>query len=48
MKLNPKHLPDPVVSDRRSDEFHLPLGLRVVYGSSPARLFACVLTEYSF
>jgi hypothetical protein len=48
MKLNPKHLPNPIVSDRRSDEFHLPLGLRVVYASSPSRLLACVLTECSF
>jgi hypothetical protein len=47
MKLNPKHLPNPSVSDRRSDEFHLPLGPRVVYGSSPSRLLACVLTEWS-
>jgi hypothetical protein len=38
MKLNPKHVPNPIVSDLRSNEFHLPLGLRVVYGSSHARL----------
>ena len=48
MKLNPKHLPSPIVSDMRSNEFHLPFGLLVVYGSSPARLFACVLTECFF
>lgn len=48
MKLNSKHLPNPMVRDQRSDEFHLPLGLRVVYGSSPSRLLACVLTESSF
>ena len=48
MKLNPKHLPNPSVSDRRSDEFHLPLGSRVVYGSNPSRLLAYVLTEWSF
>jgi hypothetical protein len=40
MKLNPKHLPNPIVSDQRSDEFHLPLGLRIVYGSNPAGLLA--------
>ena len=28
---NPKHLPKPAVSDQRSGEFHLPLGLRIVY-----------------
>jgi hypothetical protein len=48
MKLNPKHLPIPIVNDRRSDQFHLLLGLRIVYGSSPARLLAYVLTECSF
>jgi hypothetical protein len=48
MKLNPKDLPNPSVSDRRSDEFHLPLGPRVVYGFSPSRFLACVLTEWSF
>ena len=47
IKLNPKHLPNPIVSDQRSDEFHLPLGLRIVYGPSPARLLACMLTECS-
>jgi len=48
MKLDPKHLPIPIVNDRRSDQFYLPLGLRIVYGSSPTRLLAHVLTEYSF
>ncbi len=49
MKLNPKHLPNPTVSgDRRSDEFHLPLGLRIVYDSSPAGFLACALTGCSF
>jgi hypothetical protein len=48
VKLNPKHLPIPIVNDRRSDQFHLPLGLRIVYGFSPARLLAYVLTEYFF
>jgi hypothetical protein len=47
MKLDPKHLPNPIFSDIRSNEFHLPLGLRVVYGSGPA-LLACVLIECSF
>lgn len=48
MKFNPKHSLNPIVSDGRSNEFHLPLGLRVVYGSSPVRLLACVLTECFF
>jgi hypothetical protein len=48
MKLNPKDLPNPSVSNRRSDKFHLPLGPHVVYGFSPSRLLACVLTEWSF
>ncbi|KAH9991344.1 hypothetical protein BJV77DRAFT_1068323 [Russula vinacea] len=30
MKFNPKHIPKPTVSDQRSGEFHLPLGLRIV------------------
>jgi hypothetical protein len=33
IKLDPKHVPNPVVGEQRSSEFHLPLGLRVVYGS---------------
>jgi len=40
MKLNPKHLPNPNVGDRRSGEFHLPLGLRVVWVQS--REIACL------
>jgi len=49
MKLNPKYIPNPIVSgDRRSNEFHLPLDLRVVYGFYPARLLACVFTGCSF
>ena len=31
LNTNPKHLPKPAVSDQRSSEFHLPLGLRIVY-----------------
>ena len=31
MQLNPKHVPNPAVSDRRSGVFHLPLGHRIVY-----------------
>jgi hypothetical protein len=34
MQLNPKHVPNPVVSDKRSGGFHLPLGLRIVYAAS--------------
>ncbi|KAI9460706.1 hypothetical protein F5148DRAFT_1276740 [Russula earlei] len=30
MQSNPKHVPNPVVSDRRSVPFHLPLGLHIV------------------
>jgi len=33
MQLNPKHVPNPVVSDRRSGVFHLPLS-RIVYASN--------------
>ena len=33
MQSNPKHVPNPVVSDRRSVAFHLPLGLQIVYES---------------
>jgi hypothetical protein len=33
MQSNPKHVPNPVVSDRRSVSFHLPLGLHIVYDS---------------
>ena len=45
MRLNPKHLPNLILSDRRSSEFYLSLGLRVVYGSSFVRLPVYVLTE---
>ncbi|KAI9511015.1 hypothetical protein F5148DRAFT_1281300 [Russula earlei] len=31
MQSNPKHVPHPVVSDRRSVPFHLPLGLHIVF-----------------
>ena len=31
MKFNPKHIPKPTVSDQRSGEFNLPLGLRIVF-----------------
>jgi hypothetical protein len=34
MKFNTKHLPKPAVCDQRSGEFHLPLGLRIVYDSN--------------
>jgi hypothetical protein len=34
MEFNPKHIPKPVVSDQRSDKFHLPLCLRFVYESN--------------
>ena len=47
MKRNPKHLPNPIVNDRRSGEFHISLGLRVVYGLSPAKLLTCMLTGCS-
>ena len=31
MQLNHKHIPNPVVGDRRSGVFHLSLGHRIVY-----------------
>ncbi|KAI0290685.1 hypothetical protein BC826DRAFT_1176746, partial [Russula brevipes] len=31
MKLNPRHLPNPVVSNPRSGLFHLPLGLKIIF-----------------
>lgn len=31
MQLNPKHVPNPVVGNRRSGVFHLPLGNRIAY-----------------
>jgi hypothetical protein len=31
MRLDAKHVPRPVVSDRRSGVFNLPLGVRIVY-----------------
>ena len=33
MQVDSEHVPNPVVSDRRSSVFHLPLGFRVVYVS---------------
>ena len=30
MKLNREHIPNPIINDRRSNEFYLPLGLRIV------------------
>jgi len=39
MQSNPKHVPNPVVSDRRSVTFHLPLGLQIVYESDVLQLF---------
>lgn len=38
MELNPKHVPNPVVSDKPSGGFHLPLGLRIVYASNFVKL----------
>jgi hypothetical protein len=41
-KFNPKHIPKPAdgaaVSDQCSGEFHLPLGLRIVYESNFVKL----------
>ena len=47
IKLNPKYLPNPIISDQRTDEFHLPLGSRIVYGPSRERFLVCVLTDCS-
>ena len=38
MKFNSNHLPKPAISDQRSDNFYLPLGVRVVYESHSAKL----------
>ncbi|KAI9511011.1 hypothetical protein F5148DRAFT_1274479 [Russula earlei] len=43
MQSNPKHVPHPVVSDRRSVPFHLPLGLHIVYESNVIRFLVCRL-----
>ena len=48
MQLNPKHVPNPVVSDRRSGVFHLPLGLRIMYASNFAKLLVHQLTRELF
>ena len=34
MRLDPKHVPNPAVSNRRSGAFHLSLGVRIVYSRS--------------
>jgi hypothetical protein len=46
MQLDPKHIPNPIVSDRRQGEFHIPLGLRIVYESSFAKLIVCQLNSF--
>jgi len=48
MQLNPKHIPNPVVSDRRSGVFHLPLGHSIVYVSNFITLLVCQLTRGTF
>ena len=48
MQLNPKHVPNPVVSDRRSGVFHLPLGLRIVYASNFVKLLVRQFTREIF
>ena len=48
MQLNPKHVPKPVVSDRRSGGFHLPLGHRIVYVSNFVNLLGRQLTHGIF
>ena len=51
MQLNPKHVPNPVVGDRRSGVFHLPLGHRIVYvpdfvnSPLPVRQLTCVIFD---
>ena len=46
MKLNPKHIPKPAVSDQRSGEFHLPLSLRIVYESDFSKLVVRQLIHF--
>jgi hypothetical protein len=48
MQLNPKHVPKPVVSDRRSGGFRLPLGHRIVYVSNFVNLLVRHLTYGNF
>ena len=38
MKFNPNHLPKPAISDQRSGNFHLPLGVRVMYEFNSVKL----------
>ena len=48
VQLNPKHIPNPVVSDRCSGVFHLPLGHRIVYVSHFINLLNRQLTRGIF
>jgi len=48
MQLNHKHVPNPVVSARRSGVFRLPLGHRIVYVSNFADLLVRQLTREIF
>ena len=48
MQLNSKHIPNPVVSDRRSGVFHLPLGHRIVFVSNFVNLLVRQLTRGTF
>ena len=45
MQLNPEHIPNPVVGDRRSGVFHLPLGHHIVYVTNFVNLLVCQLTR---
>ena len=45
MQLHTKHVPNPVVSDRRAGVFHVPLGLRIVYASEFVKLLVRQLTR---
>lgn len=44
MRSNPKHVLNPVISDKPSGVFHLPLGLRIVYASNIVNLLVHQLT----
>ena len=48
MQLHPEHIPNPIANDRRLGEFHVPLGLRVVYESSFTKLFVSTYALFSF
>ena len=46
MKFNAKHFPKPTINDQRSANFHVALGIRIVYEPDSVKLLACRLTLY--